>query len=126
MEAAGDALIASRIGQKVPGQLLNGEPVECHVVVERLDHPFTPEPHEARAIEMIAAGIGVAGQVEPHLGHALAVLRSGQQSVHHFLVSIRIFVGQKRVHFSHRWRQTRQVQADAAQQGRFVRFRRRL
>ena len=73
-EPGGDALLPSRVGQQIARQLLDGEGVVRLVLIESVDHPVAPQPHEAHAIEMIAAGVRVAGQVQPVDGHPFAVV----------------------------------------------------
>ena len=45
VESGGDDLIGGGVGKEVPGELLDGELIERHVGVERIDHPIAPRPH---------------------------------------------------------------------------------
>ena len=85
------------LGQQVAGELLDGELVERHVGVERLDHPVAVRPDRPRAVLLVAVGVGVAGQVEPAPGPALAVVRRGEQPVDQLLVGVRRRVVDERV-----------------------------
>src|SRR2546421_8895514 len=80
-----DALIECRIGKKVARQLLDGELIEWHVVIERLDYPIAPAPHVADAVRLIAVGIAITCGFHPPKRHALAVTGRGEQAVHNFL-----------------------------------------
>ncbi len=76
-------------GQQVAGELLDREPVERQVAVVRVDHPVAPALHDARAVGLIAVGVGVPRGVEPAGRHPLAEARRAQQAVDHFLVGVR-------------------------------------
>ena len=75
MKAGGNLLGCGGIGQQIPGDLLDGELIEGHVAIERVDHPIAPAPHAALAIALIAVGVGVARGVQPPGGHSLAIAR---------------------------------------------------
>ena len=62
-EAGRDPLRLRGRGHEIAGQLLDGEGVEGLVVVEGIDDPVAPEPHETHAVEMVAAGVGIAGEI---------------------------------------------------------------
>ena len=47
------------------GKLLDGELVEGHVRVERVDDPVAPGPDVAQVIALEAVGVGVAGEIKP-------------------------------------------------------------
>ena len=72
-------MVKRAAGQKVAGQLLDGEPVERQVAVERTDHPVAEGPSFAEIIEVIAVGVGIAGRVEPVAGTMLAPLRGVEE-----------------------------------------------
>ena len=95
IETGGDFLLLGGLGKQIAGELLHGEAVERHVAVERVDHPVAPGPHVAMAVDVIAVCVGVTGEVEPLHGHALAVVRRGQQRVDPLLVGVGRFVGFK-------------------------------
>src|SRR5579885_3151212 len=44
--------------------------------------------HFPGAIDVVAVGIGIARQVQPLHRHALAVVRRGQQAIHHLHVGV--------------------------------------
>src|SRR5262249_42835745 len=70
IETRGEALLARRFGQKIPGELPDGELIEGEIVVVRLHHPVAPRPHRALAVALVAVAVGVAGRVEPVPGHS--------------------------------------------------------
>ena len=76
-------------GQQVAGQLPGDELVVRQIGVEGLDDPVAPGPHGAIDVGLVAVGVGVAGQVEPVDGHALAEPGRGQQAVDQALVGVR-------------------------------------
>ena len=53
------------VGQQVAGDLLDGESIEGHIAVEGVDDPIAIAPHVAMVVDVVAVGVGVAGQVEP-------------------------------------------------------------
>ena len=73
VEPRGHLLPEGGVGEEVAGQLLEGELVERHVGVERLDHVVPPAPHGAPGIALKPAAVGVPGHVQPAGGHVLAV-----------------------------------------------------
>jgi hypothetical protein len=72
MEAGGDDLIEARVGEEVAGELFDGELVEGFVFVEGANDPVAPGPHGAGGVGLEAVAVGVAGVVEPGLGHLFA------------------------------------------------------
>ena len=58
--------------QQVAGELLDREPVERQIAVERIDHPVAPSPHDAGPVGLIAVGVGVPGRIQPAAGQPLA------------------------------------------------------
>ena len=111
-------------GQQIAGELLDGEAVERHVVVEGRDDPVAIEPHLPFVVEVQAVRVGVAGDVEPVAGHLLAVMLRGEIAIDHLFVSIRRVVREERVHLGERRRQPGQRERDAANERRPIRFRR--
>jgi hypothetical protein len=75
VEAAGDELVRRGVGQHVAGDLLDGEPVERQVRIERADHPVAIFPHRPQSVLFVAVAVGVSGEVEPDARPALAVVR---------------------------------------------------
>ena len=120
VETAGQFLFCSGVRQKVARQLFNGELVIRHVVVEGRDDPIAPVPHFALAVDVIAVRIGVARQIQPLQGHALAKARGLQQGVHTLLIGIRRFVAQKGIELRHGGRQACEIVSHATQQGGFA------
>ena len=112
----GDALVQSGIRQQVAGNLLNGELIERHVLLERFNHPIAPAPHIARAIGLIAVCIRVPGRLHPTKSHALGIARRRQQTVDRLLVSIRGVVVEERLYIFRGRRQTGEIQGHAPDQ----------
>ena len=90
------------------------------------DHPVAPRPHLAHAVVLVAVRIGVARDVEPVGGHALAVGRRRQQAIDDALVGVGGAVGEERVDLGRRRRQAGQVEGHAPQPGLARRLGRRL
>ena len=88
-------------------QLFDGELIERFVFVERVDYPITPDPHDG-AVEMVAAGIGVAGQSSqaPSARRNAATRADGQPTFR----KPSNFIREEGVNFFNRRRQTREVQ----------------
>ena len=126
MEGGGDALVQRGIGEKVAGNLLDGELIERHVAIERVDDPVAPPPHFTDAVGLIPIGIAIARCFHPAEGHALGISRRRQQPVDDFLVRARGFVVQERMHFDRRGRQTGQIERDTPDQRAPVGFGRML
>ena len=83
IESGGDQLREARLGQQIPGQLLDGEPVKRHVRIECVDNPVSIGPDRAFVVEVQAVGVSVAGGIEPDSAHVLTVTSGSQQPVHH-------------------------------------------
>ena len=87
MEACRDALLDSRSGQQVPGDLLDREAVESHARVESVDDPAPVAPSMRPDIVLgIAVRVGIANLVQPVHGLLLAKVLRSQQSLYHSLV----------------------------------------
>ena len=125
LEAGCNLLRKSRIGQQIASDLLDGELVERQVAIEGADHPIAPRPHLFSRIYLVAVRIGVAGGIEPVDGHALAVARRGEKAIDHLFIGVRRAVGQERIEFRERGRQTGQIQRHSPQQLPARGFRRR-
>ncbi|MEY4819827.1 MAG: hypothetical protein RL200_539, partial [Actinomycetota bacterium] len=65
------------------------------VLVERADEPVAPGVHVAVGVDVIAVGIGVAGEVEPMHGLLFAVVRVGEEAVDDLLIGLRRLVGEE-------------------------------
>ena len=115
-EAGGHPLGHCGVGQQVAGQLLDGELVEGLVGIEGVDHPIAPQPHEAHAIEMVPAGVGIPRQIEPVLAQALAIMFGIHQTIHQALIGVGALVGQECIDLFHGGRQSGEIQGDAALQ----------
>jgi hypothetical protein len=120
VEPARHDLVGRRLGQHVSRDLLDGEAIERHVVVERLDHPVAVLPHHARQVLLEAVRIRVPREVQPGAGPALAVMRRGEQPVDEAricgILPVARGFGGYRVHFFRRRGQTDQVERHAADQ----------
>ena len=75
---------------------------------------------------MVAVSVGIAREVEPLHGHALAELRQGEEAIHLFLVGVGGLVGEEGIEFGGGGRESGEVEGDAAQQGGAVGFGRGL
>ena len=116
VEGGGENLIHARIGQHVAGNLLQGEAVEGHVAVDRLDDPIAELPDGSRLILGVAVGIGVASQVEPDLGPAFAISGLGKDLIDVFLISVRALVGDEAFGGFQRRRQAGQIERNPPSQ----------
>ena len=63
----GDSRFARRVGEQIAGQLLDREPVESLVCIERLDHVIAIEPDFSLVVAVIAAGVGIADQSSQYM-----------------------------------------------------------
>ena len=109
-----------RVGQQVPGDLLDRELVERFIAIEGVNDVISVRKNVLILVPMIAHSIGKSHHVQPRHRHALAELRQTQEPIHLPFVSIRGCVAQKGPHFLGRRRQTDQIQAYTAQQRAFV------
>ena len=117
VKPAGDFLVARGVGQKIAGELLDGELIEGHVRVQRVYHPIAPRPHRALGVALEAVGIGVAREIEPVPGPAFAVAGRGEEALDKFFIGVGRAVGDKRSDFYGRRRQAVEVEAHAADEG---------
>ena len=90
MERSRDPIFKLGVRQQIARQLFDHELVIRKIAIEGVDHPIAiwPDPGTL-AVRLISFGVGIARQIQPHCGPALAVPRRSQQSVHLFFVSIR-------------------------------------
>ena len=65
IEPSGNDLIHFRHGQQIPGQLLDGELVVGHVLIERMDDPVPPGPHFAFSVVLISMSVCIASRIQP-------------------------------------------------------------
>ncbi len=113
------AIRSSRLGlgQQVAGDLQEGEPVIRQVAVEGVDDPVAIAPDVGpQRVGAVAGRVGVAGQVEPDPGPALAVGGVVEEAVDGPLVGARGLVADEALDLLGRRRQAAQVQAGAAQE----------
>ena len=73
IKTACDSLVERGRWEPGSGDLLDCELVKRHVLIEGFNHPIAPPPHIARPIGLVAARVGIPGQVEPAHGHPLGV-----------------------------------------------------
>ena len=73
MEARGDKVVGRSTGKEVAGELLDAELIVREIGVEGFHDPVAVGPDLARAVFLKAVGVGIAGEVEPAAGPALAV-----------------------------------------------------
>src|SRR5579883_65569 len=107
--------------QLVAGQLLGYESVVGLILVKGTDDVVAVAPGvRPLAVGLVAIGLGVAGDVQPMLGPALAVIRGGQQTLHDALVSTRSVITEEGVCLVWRGGEADQVEGDATQQRRSV------
>ena len=84
IEAGGDFLAESGIGEEVSGELFGEELVPGHVVEEGVDDPVAPGPHGASFVVVVAICVGVAGEVEPVCGESFCGGGRGEELVDSF------------------------------------------
>ena len=96
---------------RVAGELLDREPIERHVALERRDDPVAIAPSElADLVVFEPVRFGEPRQVEPMLRPAFAVTRRGQQPINEALVSVRSRVGDEPIDLVRRWWQAAQIE----------------
>src|SRR5207237_10076791 len=81
MEAGGNTLFVRPFRKHVAGKLLDGEPIERHVTIQRIDDPVAIFPNGAAAVGFEAVGVGVTRQIEPRTLPALPIERPCKQAV---------------------------------------------
>ena len=112
--------------QLVPGQLFLDEPVVGLVRVVSLDDVVAVAPGgRTEVVDAEAVAVRVAHEVEPGAGLPFAEGGGGEQAVDEFLVGQRVRVGDEGVDLGRRRRQARDIEGDAANQGRPLGGRRR-
>ena len=123
-EARRDPRLRTLRPQFVARDLLLHEAVVRLIAIQRIDHVIAIAPGvRPRFVALEALALRVARQVEPVPSPALAVLRRCQQAIHHLRERIRRLVGDKRIDFGRRRRQSDQVERRAPQQRDLVRGR---
>ena len=123
LESGRNSLFGCGLRKKVPGDLLEAELVERHVLIEGIDDPLTITPGmRSYAIALVAVTVGVACQIQPVKGPSLPVMRRGEEPVNHTFVSIRTLIAQVTADLVRRRGQADQVQADPSDEGILVGF----
>ena len=88
MEAGGDVLLRRAVREQVARHLLDREPIEGHVRVERMDDPVAITPGvRPQGVTAKTVAVGVAGEVEPVATPLLAVVGRLEQPVEQVAVS---------------------------------------
>ncbi len=77
----GHVLVECAVGQHVAGELLGGELVPFHVLVESPHHPIAVGPDGAVVVDVDAVRVGVAGGIQPMPGEVLRALDGGEHAV---------------------------------------------
>ena len=118
--------VEARLLQQIAGDVFRDELVVGHVGVEGADDVIAVLVGVGDGVvELVAARLAVAHQVEPVPRPALAELRRRQQPIDHLLVGVRRLVLDEGVDLLRRRRQADQVEGHAAQQSALVGGRRR-
>ena len=102
---------------QIAGQLLDDEPIERLVAVERR-HDIVPVPPGVAVGNVLVepVGIRVAGHVEPMSSPAFPVSRRRQQAAHNPRERVRRPIGKKCGHLRRCWGQADEVKSDPAEQ----------
>ena len=80
------------MGQKVAGQLLDGERVERLVMVEGVDDVVAVGEDPLALVAVVADRIREPRQIEPRDGHALAVVGRVEQAVDQMFIGLGVVV----------------------------------
>ena len=70
-ESRGDVLVKSPFRKQVAGNLLGGELIPWHIVLEGFDHPVAIRPDGAVVIDVDAVRVRIARRIEPMAGKML-------------------------------------------------------
>ena len=122
MEGRRDELVEGSVGQEIARDLLDGELIEGHVLVECIDEPVPVAPDGAPVVLLVALRVGVAGKVEPEASPALAVVGGGQEPIYQGFIGLGGGVPDEGRRFLEARRQTGQIQAEAPGERVAVRF----
>ncbi len=121
MERGGEQLVGRWIGEQVSGELFDGELIKRHVAVDGVDDPVAVAPSVwARAVFLVSVAVGVARLIEPVTAPALAEVGGREGTVDERDEGVRGVVLQKRGDLVAGWRKTREIVAEAFDQGDFV------
>ena len=127
VEARRQLLLQCRVRKQIARRLLDGELIERHVAVERLNHPLAIPPRIGPHVILHAAlAVGESRQIQPRPRPLLAVVLGLHQPVHEAFISARLVVGEKSRSLLRGGQQADQVQVQPADQRRFWRFGRRF
>ena len=123
VKRGGDQLLRIGVREQVARQLFHREPVEWHILVERLDDPVAVSPDGAGKVFFVSVRVGVAGQVEPVARPAFAESGRGEQPVDRGFVRSVGRIRAECVGVFRGGRQPRQIKACAPQQHPAIRLR---
>lgn len=125
-EAGSEFLLVGGVGEKVAGDLPDGEVVVGKVAVDGIDDPVAPGPHAAFGVALEAVGVGVAGGIEPWPGKAFAKGGIGEEGIDEFFPRVGRGVGEESFDLIGGWREASEIEGKAADEGFFFRERREL
>ena len=101
VESARDELVERGILDEIPRELVDGEPIEGHVLAKRPEHPVAIGPHLLARVHVDARGIGVSREIQPRGRHPFGVSRAirllGQQPIQQALVGVGSLVGDESI-----------------------------
>ena len=80
------------------------EIVERHIAVVGVDDPVSPAPHDAFAVGLVSARVGITRPVEPARGHPLAEAGRSEQAVDDLPIGVGRWVVEEGVDLSGRGR----------------------
>ena len=115
VEAGGDLLVESGVGQEVAGELFDGELVKGFVGVVCLDDPVAPSPHEAGTIVLVTIGVSEACGFEPRKSHCFAIAGRGEEPIDGALVGLGLIIGEEVGHFSGSGWDTIEIESGSAE-----------
>ena len=116
VKPGGDPLGKRGFREHVTCKLLDHEPVEWQVAIERLDHPVAIRPYRSGGVVAVAVRVGVPGGVQPMASPTFAVMRRLQQTIDRALIGLRFGVSDERRKLVGRRWQPGQIKAHPAQQ----------
>ena len=122
VETRRDSLSQCCVGDQVSRDLLDRKLIERLIRVVGSDDPISPGPHVAMAVGVVDAGVSVAGEIEPHHRHTLAVVRRRKQSIDDPLVRKRRRVGEECIDLVESRRKAGEVERHATDQSRPIRL----
>ena len=80
VKGGGDQLIFGRLGQQVPGQLLDGELIKRQVFVESPYDVIPISPNGTGRIVRVTGRVGITGQIQPCPRPMFSELGTGKQA----------------------------------------------